>query len=46
MSSKRSVQESIDVVRSRTNLSNKMWEPLKEKLLDRMFVVGATLGLV
>ncbi|MCI93367.1 hypothetical protein A2U01_0114665, partial [Trifolium medium] len=35
-----------DVVRSRMNLNIKLWEPLKEKLLDRVFIVGATLGLV
>ena len=37
---------SIDVVRSRMNLSDKMWEPLKGKLLDQVFVVKASLRLV
>ncbi|MCI88456.1 hypothetical protein A2U01_0109743, partial [Trifolium medium] len=37
---------SIDVVRSRMNLSNNLWEPLEEKLLDQVFVVGASLRLV
>ncbi|MCI90016.1 hypothetical protein A2U01_0111305, partial [Trifolium medium] len=28
------------------NLSSKLWEPLKEKLLDQVFVVEASLRLV
>ncbi|MCI64019.1 hypothetical protein A2U01_0085276, partial [Trifolium medium] len=36
---------SIDVVRSMINLGNKLWEHLKEKLLDQVFVVGASLRL-
>ncbi|MCI84144.1 hypothetical protein A2U01_0105420, partial [Trifolium medium] len=28
------------------NSSNKLWEPLKEKLWDQVFVVGASLRLV
>ncbi|MCI61253.1 hypothetical protein A2U01_0082510, partial [Trifolium medium] len=35
-----------DIVRSGMNLSNKLWEPLEEKLLDRAFVVGASARLV
>ncbi|MCI49040.1 hypothetical protein A2U01_0070283, partial [Trifolium medium] len=35
----------IDVVRSKMNLSNKLREPLKEKLWDQVFVVGASLRL-
>ncbi|MCI61821.1 hypothetical protein A2U01_0083078, partial [Trifolium medium] len=37
---------SIDVVRSGMNLSNKLWEPLKEKLLHQVFVREASLRLV
>ncbi|MCI30504.1 hypothetical protein A2U01_0051713 [Trifolium medium] len=37
---------SIDVVQSRINLSNKLLEPLKEELLDKMFVMEASLRLV
>ncbi|MCI63957.1 hypothetical protein A2U01_0085214, partial [Trifolium medium] len=37
---------SSDVVRSRINLCNKLWEHLKEKLLDQVFIVGASLRLV
>ncbi|MCI87455.1 hypothetical protein A2U01_0108738, partial [Trifolium medium] len=28
------------------NLSNKMWESLKEKLLEQVFVMGASLRLM
>ncbi|MCI63844.1 hypothetical protein A2U01_0085101, partial [Trifolium medium] len=35
-----------DVVRSGMNLSDKLGELLEEKLLDRVFVVGASLRLV
>ncbi|MCI83892.1 hypothetical protein A2U01_0105168, partial [Trifolium medium] len=35
-----------DVVRSRMNLSNKLWEPLKEKSLDQVFVMEMSLRLV
>ncbi|MCI87745.1 hypothetical protein A2U01_0109030, partial [Trifolium medium] len=34
-----------DVVRSRMNLSNKLWEPL-EKSLDQVLVMEASLRLV
>ncbi|MCI85011.1 hypothetical protein A2U01_0106289, partial [Trifolium medium] len=37
---------SIDVVRSRMNLSNKWWELLKEKSLDQVFVMEVSLRLV
>ncbi|MCI43684.1 hypothetical protein A2U01_0064922, partial [Trifolium medium] len=37
---------SIDVVRSRMNLSNKLWGLLDEELLDQVFVVEASLRLV
>ncbi|MCI88892.1 hypothetical protein A2U01_0110180, partial [Trifolium medium] len=37
---------SVDVVRSRMNLSNKLYEPLKEKLLDQVFVMEVSLRLV
>ncbi|MCI90170.1 hypothetical protein A2U01_0111461, partial [Trifolium medium] len=35
----------IDIVRSRMNLSNNLWEPFKEKLLDRVFIMEASLRL-
>ncbi|MCI70770.1 hypothetical protein A2U01_0092033, partial [Trifolium medium] len=35
----------IDVVRGRMNLSNELWEPLKEKLLDQVIVMEASLRL-
>ncbi|MCI52648.1 hypothetical protein A2U01_0073894 [Trifolium medium] len=37
---------SIDVVRRRMNLSNKLWEILKEKSLDQVSVTKASLRLV
>ncbi|MCI59145.1 hypothetical protein A2U01_0080400, partial [Trifolium medium] len=33
------------VARSGANLSNRLWELLKEKLLDRLFDVGTSLRL-
>ncbi|MCI06754.1 hypothetical protein A2U01_0027814 [Trifolium medium] len=35
-----------DAVRSGMNMSNKLWELLEEKLLDQVFIVGASLRLV